>query len=44
MKIRSVGAYSTSLPSQKNAVRSDTRAACCILCVTMTMVYLAFSW
>ena len=38
--MRSVGAYSTSLPSQKKAVWSETRAACCMLCVTMTIVYL----
>ena len=25
-------------PSQKNAVTSETRAACCMLCVTMTIV------
>ena len=33
-----VGPYSTSLPSMKNAVLSDTRDACCILCVTITIV------
>src|SRR5215218_9118996 len=33
-----VGASSTSSPASMNAVRSDTRAACCILCVTMTTV------
>ena len=28
---------STRMPRWKNAVRCDTRAACCMLCVTMTM-------
>jgi len=46
VKIFSVGATSTSLPTRfpasslstlKNAVRSETRAACCMLCVTMTI-------
>jgi hypothetical protein len=47
VKIFSVGEYSTSCPTRlpastlatlKNAVRSDTRAACCMLCVTMMIV------
>ena len=38
VKILLVRSHSTSLPSQKNAVTSDTRAACCILCVTITIV------
>ena len=29
---------STSSPRYMKAVKSDTRAACCMLCVTMTMV------
>ena len=29
---------SISLPNQKKPVQSDARAACCILCVTITMV------
>ena len=43
VKIFSVVSNSTSLPSQKNAVWSETRAACCMLCVTMTIVYASFS-
>ena len=48
VKIVSVRSNSTSVPVRcalfdtstvKNAVRSDTRAACCILCVTITIVY-----
>ena len=35
--------YSTSSPSRKNAVRSEIRTACCILWVTITMVYFSFS-
>ena len=35
---RSVGATSTSSPCSMNAVRSETRAACCMLCVTITTV------
>ena len=34
----SVLLYSITSPSTKNAVLSDTRTACCILCVTMTIV------
>ncbi|CAN4049649.1 Bacterial mobilisation domain-containing protein, partial [Dysosmobacter welbionis] len=34
---------STRSPSRKNAVLSETRAACCILWVTMMTVYLLFS-
>jgi hypothetical protein len=47
VKIFCVGANSTSWPTRrppcsslatvKNAVMSDTRAACCMLCVTMTI-------
>ena len=44
VKILSVRSHSTSLPSQKKAVTSETRAACCMLCVTMTMVYRVLSW
>src|SRR5262249_30841302 len=48
VKIVSVKSYSTSRPRRfpassssavKNAVRSETRAACCMLWVTMTIVY-----
>jgi hypothetical protein len=38
VKIVSVLSDSMSLPSMKNAVSSETRAACCMLCVTMTIV------
>lgn len=34
----SVSLYSTTSPNRKNAVLSETRTACCILCVTMTIV------
>ena len=37
-KIFSVGACSTRSPLSMNAVVSATRAACCMLCVTMTIV------
>ena len=37
-KIFSVGACSTSSPRSMNAVVSATRAACCMLCVTITIV------
>ena len=46
VKILSVAAYSTTWPVRcsfslsctvKNAVMSDTRAACCMLCVTITI-------
>ena len=43
VNILSVRSHSTSLPSQKKAVVFDTRAACCMLCVTITIVYLVFS-
>src|SRR6185437_10961720 len=35
---RSVGANSTSWPARNNAVRSEMRAACCMLCVTIRIV------
>src|SRR6185295_12256747 len=38
VKIRSVGPNSTSSPLSMNAVSSATRAACCMLWVTMTIV------
>ena len=38
VKILFVRSTSMTLPIQKNAVTSDTRAACCMLCVTMTIV------
>ena len=46
VKIFSVSSYSTRIPVRlpsetsrlKNAVRSATRAACCMLCVTITSV------
>ena len=38
VKIFSVGACSTSSPSSMNAVVSATRAACCMLWVTITIV------
>ncbi len=38
VKICSVGACSTSSPISMNAVVSATRAACCMLCVTITIV------
>ena len=38
MKIVFVSAYSLTRPSMKKAVRSETRAACCMLWVTMTIV------
>ena len=44
VKIRLVRSHSTSLPSQKNAVTSDMRGACCILWVAMTIVYRDLSW
>ena len=34
----SVSLYSMTSPNRKNAVLSDTRTACCMLCVTMTIV------
>ena len=34
----SVGLCSTSSPLSMNAVESETRAACCMLCVTITIV------
>ena len=49
MKIVAVSLYSMSLPGLpvpamlKNAVLSLTREACCMLCVTMTIVYWFFS-
>ena len=49
VKIRVVSSYSIRRPGspvfsmEKNAVRSDTRAACCMLCVTMMIVYWFFS-
>src|SRR5436190_1626959 len=51
-KIVSVTSYSTTVPTRwpssrtstvKNAVRSLTLAACCMLCVTITIVYSRFS-
>ena len=51
VKIVAVSSNSISLPGLpvpamlKNAVLSDTRLACCMLCVTMTIVYSFFrSW
>src|SRR3954454_18896251 len=38
VKMRCVGPNSTSSPLSMNAVSSATRAACCMLCVTMTIV------
>ena len=38
VKIRSVSSNSISSPRSKKPVKSETRAACCMLCVTMTMV------
>lgn len=43
MKICSVCPYSTSSPFKKNAVRSETRRACCILCVTIIIEYSLFN-
>ena len=40
LKITFVLLNSTTSPSQKNAVLSLIRIACCILCVTMMIVYL----
>ena len=37
VKISSVAPYSTSSPRWKKAVRCDTRAACCMLCVTIAI-------
>ena len=37
LKISLVFPYSTSSPRWKKAVRCDTRAACCMLCVTMAI-------
>ena len=34
----SVSLYSMTSPRRKNAVLSEIRTACCILCVTMTIV------
>src|SRR5699024_4767319 len=42
-KIFSVSPNSTSSPSRKKAVLSDTRAACCMLWVTMITVYFSLS-
>ena len=39
----SVSPASITSPNKKNTVLSETRTACCILCVTMTMVYCFFS-
>ena len=44
MKISSVGPTSTSSPSSMKAVRSATRAACCMLWVTITIVTRVLSW
>jgi hypothetical protein len=38
VKICSVGPDSTMYPWKKKAVKSDNRAACCMLWVTMAMV------
>ena len=38
VKIRFVRSHSTSRPSQKKAVTSETRAACCMLWVTIAIV------
>ena len=38
VNISVVSLNSIKSPNQKSPVLSDTRAACCILCVTMTMV------
>jgi hypothetical protein len=52
VKIFSVESYSTRIPERspssprsmlKKAVMSATRAACCMLCVTTTIVYSCFS-
>ncbi len=53
MKILSVSSYSTSSPQRlfsvaesstiRNAVRSETRAACCMLWVTITIENSSFS-
>src|SRR3954454_17742188 len=42
VKIFWVSSTSTSWPSSMNAVTSDTRAACCMLCVTSTIVMRSF--
>ena len=39
----SVSPYSTSSPRRKKAVSSEIRSACCILWVTMMIVYRLFS-
>ena len=38
VKIFDVASTSTSSPRYMNAVKSDTRAACCMLCVTIRIV------
>ena len=40
--IRSVSQNSTTSPSRKNAVSSEMRVACCILWVTIMIVYFHF--
>ena len=42
MKIFSVLSYSIRRPSRKKPVYSATRAACCMLCVTITISILRF--
>ena len=44
VKISSVGPTSTSWPPSMKAVRSATRAACCMLWVTITIVTRDLSW
>ncbi len=44
MKIVLVGANSITSPRYMKAVYCEMRAACCMLCVTMTMVKSLFSW
>src|SRR6056300_256818 len=43
VKIFCVSPVSTSSPRWKKPVRCDTLAACCIECVTITIVYLVLS-
>src|SRR3546814_6003066 len=40
VKMSVVLPYSTNVPRWKKAVRCDTRAACCMLWVTITIAYL----
>ena len=41
-KMSEVSPYSTISPTRKKAVKSETRVACCMLWVTMMMVYFSF--